>query len=600
MQPPAFLDGVPAGEVAKLLSGLERRRFPAGATVIAQHDALSAVYMIESGSAEVLIADSNGGQHRIGDAAPGTVLGEMSLFTGRPASATVRALIDLEVFVLRHEEVHRFAASYPVIYRNLGMMLSERLSRSNSLALLGAGGRSTMLLDHGSPPVLGYALACSLAWHLQRPALLILLDRAVPPELSALTVVDEGAAPELRTKDMPAAAARLVVTSPDGRFAPDNLARTLEDLCQIYAHILIQAPDEQRLSGEGPRLHLTGCVENASQWTRAASQLILHGWTDEAARLPRPDAHGVLSVPKLGVPDEQALRKGILPANTAAGRALGWMARHLAGLKVGLALGAGGYRGYAHIGVLQALERAGVVPDYIAGTSVGAVVGALHAFGFGPAAAASALDRATAVAFRVTFPVTALLSNRGLRSLLQAFPGDQRIEDAYLPLAVTAADIMTGQEVIFRRGPVWRALLASTAIPGIYPPQQIGSRILVDGGVLQPVPSRAAADLGADMIIGVKLASSPSAATIPNGEARTRDRPLSIFGVITRSIEIMQSKISADTAAAATIVIEPEFRDRVGRGLRNFAEGRRFIELGEAAAESALPRIAAELPWISG
>jgi NTE family protein len=191
-----------------------------------------------------------------------------------------------------------------------------------------------------------------------------------------------------------------------------------------------------------------------------------------------------------------------------------------------------------------------------------------------------------------------VLSNNGLRASLQVVGQDKRIEDLQTPLAITAADITSGREIVFRRGLLWPAVLASMALPGVYPPQCIGPYTLVDGGVLNPVPSNVAADMGADTVIAVRLAARSGLGADYPESRESAGRVPTMYHTITRSIEMMQSKISADTAAAATILIEVNFEDVARVGLRRWAEGRRYIPLGEAAVEAALPRMIAALPWI--
>ena len=191
-------------------------------------------------------------------------------------------------------------------------------------------------------------------------------------------------------------------------------------------------------------------------------------------------------MPELSEEDWRELRDGTLSSGSACGRELGWAARDLAGMKVGLALGAGSLRGYAHVGVLQALQRQGIPLDYVAGTSVGAAIAALAVGGWEPAQIGEVLDELSTRLFRLTIPFWSLISNRGLRGHIQELAGDTRIEDLPVPLALVAADISTQQELVLRRGLAWQAILASVSIPGIFPAQRIGPHVAVDGGVLNP------------------------------------------------------------------------------------------------------------------
>jgi NTE family protein len=314
----------------------------------------------------------------------------------------------------------------------------------------------------------------------------------------------------------------------------------------------------------------------------------------DAAVARRANRHrdGAVDVPPLEPADETALRNGLLPASTPAGTALGSVARDAADIEVGVALGGGAIRGWAHIGVLDAFAKAGVPVDYVAGTSIGAIVASVYCAGMTIEEITEALYRTSARIFKVTVPRNALLSPSGLRAGLQQTLRETLIEDLAIPCAVTATDILAQREVVLRSGLLWEAVLASVSIPGVWPPHRIGPYLLVDGGVLNPVPSNVVADMGASIQIGIKLTRS-----MTRSKARG-DRAPRLIDMITSTFELMQSKISTDTAAASTLLIEPTFDDSAGFGLRGFHEGRRYIPNGEEAVEAALPRIAAVLPWL--
>jgi predicted acylesterase/phospholipase RssA len=599
---PSLFDGLAADQIARVMDRLDQRRFPAGATVIAEGDLPRALYIFLSGAADIIVTDRRGSEHCVGHVGAGATVGEMSLLTGHPASATVRAVSDLHVLVMSEAEFLDAAVTYPFIYRNLGVILAERLARTNRRAARYARGRVAVLLDDGAPALLGYALACSVAWHTRAPVLLVVVAGGdPPPELAELAAsvpsprVPFGSGAARALGDGPVGA-DLLLTAPTGAFAPRLLTSTLEELASSYDHVLVQLPaawpapvaDVRTVRLTGPALQCAG--------DERPGHTIIAWATDDGAR---PDRSGILRVPRLGPADQGALTAGRLPAATPAGRALGWAARDVAELKVGLVLGAGGVKGYAHIGVLRVLERAGVSADYVAGTSIGSPLAAGYAVGYSADAMAQLMDELGMAAFRLTIPISSLLSSAAIRMRLRRLGPQTRFEDLPLPLAVVAADVVTRREIVFRRGLVWPVLMASMAIPGIYPAQRLGPYVLVDGGVLNPVPSKVAAEMGADQVIAVRLATSPSPPGKETDPAPAGRAP-SIVQVLTRSIEMMQSKISTDTAAAATIVIAPELNEVGGVGLRNFIEGRRYIELGEAAAEAALPRITAALPWLRG
>jgi NTE family protein len=164
-------------------------------------------------------------------------------------------------------------------------------------------------------------------------------------------------------------------------------------------------------------------------------------------------------------------------------------------------------------------------------------------------------------------------------------------DDLLLPFGATATDLRSQRLVVLTSGLVWEALRASTAIPGVFPPQLIGPYVLVDGGVLNPVPTDVAADIGADVVIGVKLSR------VARDASPELDTP-GMLDSLTATFNLMQGKIATDTAARASILIEPTF-DSAGFGIRKFREGRRFVETGFDAASAALPRLATVLPWLA-
>lgn len=602
---PSFFEGLPEDEVLQILGRLERRQFPSGAIMIAEGDTVGEMFIVQDGLAEVFIADRSGAEHLLSRIGAGGTLGEMALFTGQPASATVRAASNIEVLVLNNDEFQDIADRLPVIYRNLGVILSRRLNRTNTRWLHANSGRVALLHDGGAPPLLGYALACSVAWHTRKPTLFIAVTaEGSPSELIELT--RNGPAeiplPDVRQDSLtkgrrPSPRAHAILTRPEGPFARGALHDTVDELSSVYDHVLVQMPVDFLPPLGGKRMDLLGPHDPLPTNRGNGSGSTLRAWAPPR-RGNQPELDGSRRVPALTPEDMKWMRDGLLPTSTAAGGALGWSARDLARMKVGLAFGGGSEKGYAHIGVWRGLARLGVPVDYLAGTSIGSAVAALVALGYAPDDGTTVLDTCGQNAFKLGLSTASVLSNNGLRASLQVVGQDKRIENLDTPLAITTADITSGREIVFRRGLLWPAVLASMALPGVYPPQCIGPYTLVDGGVLNPVPSNVAAEMGADTVIAIRLMAR-SGQSRDYAEAReAAGRVPSMLHTITRSIDMMQSKISADTAAAATILIEVNFEAVAIAGLRRWSEGRRYIPLGEAAVEAALPRIVAALPWI--
>jgi NTE family protein len=573
-------DGLPATEVAALLARLETRVYTDGATVIAEGDHPHTMYVIADGLADIVMSGRDGEEHSLNRLGAGAMLGEMSLLTGEPASATVRAVGNLTVLVLNEAEFHDAASRYPRLYQNLGAMLALRVASADRRVVGGRSGTLTVLQPDQAPQLLSRALAASVAWHTRQPTLLLILDDAVEPS----------------TERPPGA--HITVAAPAGPFAADRLVSTVEDLRRRYDHVLIQTSQTPRtLSARN--LHLIGAQTVKASQPDQRPGTTLRAWSSTGANRIGPDRSGVLHVPALSRVDENQLENGWLPPTTPAGKRLGWAARDLVGLKVGLALGGGGLKGYAHLGVLRVFERVGVPVDFLSGTSIGGVVASLYALDHGPEAIADILDAAAETLVRPALSTRSLLSDDRLRRYLRSHGEHTRFEDLRLPLALVAADIVTGHEVVFQEGLVWPASMATVAIPGLFPAQSIGPYWLIDGGVLNPVPADVASDMGADVVIAVRLRSEPSSGRAEGRGEIPSGQPPSVIEVITRAVDLMQARVAPRAEAATTVLIQPRCEGAPGMGLRNFNQGRRYIQAGEAAAEEALPRLNAVLPWLS-
>jgi NTE family protein len=601
-----FLDGLSLADRQRLEQSLEHRQFPKDSVILAEGDAPREMYIITSGSADVSMVGPSNVEHQISTLGPGDSVGEMSVLTGQPVSATVRALTDVEVLVLSDVDFDKVCSELPQLYRNLGSILSARLARTNRRAVLQRQDHAHLLINNGAPPLLGYALACSVAWHSRSSTAYVrLLDREPDPQLLAIDKrqpSSNGSWEEVPTpvdttsKEQPKA--HVILARQEDAFAPERIHRTLESMCDRFGHVLVEVDGPNAtLDVRGKVINLAGPDHRSSSDPVIGASYALLGWGERTGRIG-PGETGVIRIPEPNAEELNAIAGGLLSTTGAMGREIGWAARDLTNYKVGIALGAGAIKGYAHIGVLQAFERWGIPVDYIAGTSIGAGIASAYALGFPASGCQRILDMVGKSAFRITIPRHALLSNSRLQKELQQVAEDHRIEDLAIPLAVVAADVNSGREVVFRQGLVWPAVLASMAIPGIFPPVSIGSTTLVDGGVVNPVPRNAVADMGADTVIAVKLARRANEAPLDIEAADpSGDLPL-ITHTLTRSIDLMQGKIVTESAAAATVSIEPTFTNFSGWGLRMFGAGDPFVEVGEATAEAARPRLEAALPWL--
>ena len=304
---------------------------------------------------------------------------------------------------------------------------------------------------------------------------------------------------------------------------------------------------------------------------------------------------------------------------------------------VGLALGAGGARGLAHIGVLKKLAEADIPIDAIAGTSSGALVGAIYAAGqlenFERLVREFEWTDVLAM-WDPVWPRSGIMSGERALESLAGVVGDWKIEDLPIPFAAVSVDLVTGQEVLIRRGRVIDAIRASISIPGIFVPRRQGKRLLVDGAICNPVPVSALEELGADVRIAVNLHHEPvrEIVTLPSGRRRptiagrvsdvidsrlarfrgkarprrktsklTRPAPDSddgevpnLFEILTASMSVIEYELAQHRLARdpVDVVVEPDVH-----GIRafEFHKGKQAIAAGLKAAEERLPEIQREL-----
>lgn len=246
---------------------------------------------------------------------------------------------------------------------------------------------------------------------------------------------------------------------------------------------------------------------------------------------------------------------------------------------LGLALGGGFARGFAHIGVLQVLEEHQIPISCIAGTSIGSILGAAYASGV-------SLPRLTEVCQTIRFKDFArwriskmgLASNDRMGALIRRCFGTLRFEDLRIPMAVVTTDLTTGEPVVFARGELVDPIRASCAFPGLFEPVMIGNRCLADGGLAAPVPTRAAAALGARHVLGVSVGFN-------NWHGGP---PKNMFQVLSRAISVAQKHRNPSWERFAEILLEPEVQEM---DWDEFDRAEEAIQAGAAEARRVLPRL---------
>jgi NTE family protein len=248
--------------------------------------------------------------------------------------------------------------------------------------------------------------------------------------------------------------------------------------------------------------------------------------------------------------------------------------------KIGLVLSGGASRGFAHVGVIKVLEAQKIPIDIIVGTSAGSLTGALYAY-YADAAklekAARGLTEEDVFDYSIPNILVGVVKGESIVRFVCSRIPVKNIEDLKIPFVAVATDLVTGEKVIFKSGPISTAIRASTAIPGIFKPLVIGGKILVDGGVVDNVPVDVARSMGADIVIAVDV-SAPS----------RNDDIKNVIDVIMQTFNIMGNELSRYQIMDADVIIRPNVS---GVGLIDFTQKTKLIFEGERAARAALPKI---------
>ncbi len=469
------------------------------------------------------VLDGNTGA-LLGRQRAGDVVGEIALLTGEPRSATLLARVPSAVSELSREAFLAVAARHPVLLANLARILSRRLVERTTAA----PAKITALLTEPA----GWA--------------------------GAVTAVATARA---------ASAAPLTVFNATG--AETGPVRRMT------------APGRESF----PTHELRARLDSAA----AAGPVLLHVHTDhhDLAELLDYCDRTVAVLPD-GTPD--AALAALLPADVNRVEPTvdpAWLGRRLASASVGVAFGAGGAKGWAHIGALRSLQRAGYVLDAAAGSSIGAWIGAWTALGHEADTVEQLLrDRFDAYAVQAMFHRGGDDGAAVMARLARETTADAGFADLAMPLTVLTADLAAQRPVPLTEDGVADALVAAMTVPGLYAPVRRGDQRLVDAVVLTPVPTAALA--GVDVTIAVNLLGRQALPTwpgVPEQERATRERD-----PVVESLELASFGAAAAQTAAASVPVTPRF----GPGTwRDFRHADRFLAAGEEAMEQALSRLRA-------
>jgi NTE family protein len=465
------------------------------------------------------VLDGNTGA-LLGRQRAGDVVGEVALLTGEPRSATLLARVPGAVSELSRGAFLAVAARHPALLVNLASIVSRRLVERTTAA----PAKITALLTEPA----GWA--------------------------GAVTAVATARA---------ASAIPLTVLDATGAEVGPTLERT--------------APG----SGIIPAHELRSRLEAAA----AAGPVLLHVHTDHGDLVELLDyCDRTLAVlPSDGTPG--AALAALLPSDVNRVEPTvdpAWLGRRLARASVGIAFGAGGAKGWAHVGALRSLQRAGYVVDAVAGSSIGAWVAAWTALGHEAGTVEQLLrERFDADAVQAMFRRGGAEGTTVMARLARETTADAGFADLAMPLAVLTADLAAQRPVSLTEGGVADALVAAMTVPGLYPPVRRGDQRLVDAVVLTPVPTGALAGVDVTIAVNSLARQAPSAwPDAPEPERAARDRD-----PVVESLELASFAAAAAQTAAASVPVTPRF----GPGTwRDFRHADRFLAAGEEAMEQSL------------
>jgi NTE family protein len=542
----------------RLSQGLRQRMsivaFAPGDTVVRQGEATRRLFLIASGTVRVLLG--NGGQaQQVARLERGAWIGETALLTGSASSTKVVAETAIRALTITHEDFLEAAKSDPSVFRELAVELAGRLRSSNDLLEGGRGHRTVALLhdaehgDHAAEVV----QACE-RWS-PGPFVAISAPRADARRSVGDYVSDASLLAGLRRRIVAGVAVHVAA---DGA-AGVEIDALLGSLAEFAPLVIVSGHDVARHAGE----HVTEAISLLGTGTHA------------------------FALPGTAVPHETYRVGARFDADAVA--------RRICRQRIGLALGGGAARGFAHLGVLEALAEASMPVDVLAGASIGAAVAAGVAMGQPLDALGATIESMGrwAVVPHI-LPGHGLFTGTFLEMQLKRRFQQRRIEDLGRVLGIAAVDFDTAEEVVFTSGQLLPALMASMAIPGIYSPVRHGGRLLVDGALVSPVPVRACRDLGADIVISSRIRVEADAQAVPrSGRKRLPWLP----ETISQALDIMRDHIASESVGGVDVPIETAI-PRPWARLFDFSHRAEVQRAGYVAARDTLARARDAVPGL--
>ncbi len=570
--------GVPEAELAAVAAIFRTASFPAGTLLLKQGGYSDAIYFLREGRL-ALRMQRGAERETLAVVQPPDAFGEISFLTGKPSVADIEAIVDSDVVFVPREEIPDSGPVRDSVMRGLLSELASKLEVTMERAPLAAE-PPIVLMRNGPNWEAPRAFAGELAESLARQTRLRTLVMNIgAPQPKALAETSEKAA-SIDIGDVTGSGSemRAVVArhlSECQRFhnillnvvGPDSaaVAEQLQVLANFRGYLLGPGDPLPEISPEHktPDFIVQSAAQPALPFLSGSRQLIREGSTSEAAFAA-------------GQPVTPAFR-----------RTVDSIARRIAGLQVGIALGGGAAWGWAHIGVLETLEKAGLPIDVIAGCSMGSVIGSLYCSGFSTAdltEIAAYWRNRTRRLLEWRFWRMCLINERALRKVLLGYFADRTMNQTEIPFWANAVDIETDAECMIRDGLIVDCLRSSIALPGLLPPYSRPPRLLVDSGIMNPVPAGLVREMGCHYAVAVNAMAAPGTTEMSTAY------PFNAFHVMMKCMFVMGHEIGQRAEQAADIVFTP---DLAGINLLQFGRSAEIIERGRRSTEQRIPAILA-------
>lgn len=572
---PVFRE-LPAEDIRHIALQCREQRHSAGTLILRQGETNQAVFFLRSGRLAVRVQRAEG-RETVAYLQPPAVFGELSFITGRACSADVEVVVDADVVLLPKEAVPQLTQQRTAILEGLMTMVAERLHDTVTRGTRAAESPVVLLRCHehwAAPLSFARELGLSLSRQTGQEVLVVNFESKASSELEPLgdrtfvTRFDAAAADgELRAR----LAERL--TEWKQRFTSVILNVFGSGALAIGREIAAFADYEGDLLGPSDLL-----PEEAD---------VKHFAVQDAERPSLPFLSGARQLIWDAPQSERAFREG-RPLSSRFLRTVDSIARFIADQQVGLALGGGAAWGWSHVGVLSVLEQARVPIDVMAGCSMGSVIGSLRCSGIsvdGLREIAQFWRGRTRRFVEYRIWRMHLLKEKTVRKVFRGYFGDRTINQLEIPFWANAVDIKTGKEFTILDGPVVEAVRASIAMPGLLPPAARREHLLLDAGIMDPVPVNLVRRMGCRFAIAVN-------AMVPlQAQEMSTNYPLNIFDVMFRCMRVTGHEIGqARCEAAADVVLTPGL-EKIS--MLDFNGSEEIIRAGERVAEENLPLILA-------